>query len=274
MNQIIIRERVLDTFTFHEVLFIFEKDKLCICKNADRFKDRIISQTLIAEFNTTLIKVRSHGFFCDEITSDKIKKSNGIWLVANDCVPKGENKFENIPGRSQFYDMEIVDKDAAFITKLFDRVWPQSTSFPLSLYHGTMKVKREGIVHSGGLEESFGMLGDAVYLGTFWKASRFAAFDKKYHPQEGEVYRTLVFVKEFQQFPLEHWECFCCGLDISDHKGIWKLLFDGAHVNVGNKKGDLRNEEWAVKQRVQFITHVAGIQPYEYTPYKRNIKIV
>lgn len=274
MNQVIVRERLFNYITFHEYLFIPLDGKLCICRDIERFKDRIISQTLIAEMNTVIIKVRSTGFPCDEITSDKLKKSSGIWIVSNDCVPKGENKFENIPGKAQFYDLEIMEKDANFILKLCSRVWPGSQAYPLSLYHGTAKIKREGIVHNGGLQETFGMLGDAVYLGTFWKASRFAAFDKKYHAQEGEVFRTLVFVKEFQEFPLEHWACFCCGLDISDHKGIWKLLFDGAHVNIGNMKGQLRNEEWAVKQRVQFITHVAGIQPYEYTPYKRNIKIV
>jgi len=274
MNQIIVRERLYNNISFHEFLFIPIDGKLYICKNVERFKERILTQSFIAEMNTVIIKVKSTAFPCDEISSEKLKNSNGVWIVPNDCMPKGENKFEKIAGKAQFYDIEICEKDASHILKLCSKVWPGSQTYPMSLYHGTSKNRREEIVHDGGLQETFGMLGDAVYLGTFWKASRFAAFDKNYHAQEGEVYRTLVFVKEFQEFPLEHWACFCCDLDISDHKGIWKLLFDGAHVNIGNTKGKLRNEEWAVKQRVQFITHVAGIQSYEYTPYKRNIKIV
>jgi hypothetical protein len=142
-------------------------------------------------------------------------------------------------------------------------------------YHGTDAKNAESI-EKEGLKESWGMLGKAVYVGSFWKSCRFACFNKLYHAQPGKVFRVFAFAKVIEHFPNETWQCLCspeCKKSSSDHLGIWQIMNDGAHVNVGNIKGDLKNEEWAFKERFIHVTSFAEIQPYEYSPFKRNILI-
>lgn len=272
MQYVIIRERSFSSITFYEILFTWKDECLQLNQNVERFKERILSKQYIPECNVEIIKVISQPFLCDEVSQHKIIHTNGIWLVANDCIAKGENVYEGIPAKAQFYDVEICEKDCDLIKKLFNKL-NISMHYPLSLYHGTKNSLRKEIVKEG-LKESFGMLGDAIYVGTFWKACRFASFDKTYHHQDGCIFKILAFVKEIQNYPFEHWKCDCCSSEISDHKSIWKLIHDGAHVNIGKERGQLKNEEWAVKEHLQFITHVAECEKYEYTPYKRNIKII
>lgn len=122
------------------------------------------------------------------------------------------------------------------------------------------------------------MLGKAIYAANFWKACRFACFTKEYHDQEGVVLKILVFVNpdKFQTFPFIPWTCQCspeCKKSCSDHLGIWQIMYDGAHVKTGNEKGELKNEEWGIKERFVYITSYAEIKNYTFSPYKRNIEI-
>lgn len=273
----LVRERFLLNHKFYEFLFVYKDGKLVLSPWQTKFNGRVESHKFIAECNggEDLIIVKSQGFLKEEETSyEKIENSQGIWLVPNDCIEKGEYSPEKVPGIAQFYGIEIDKLDCKRVLHMCNKLFI-NVSFPISAYHGTEKSNQSAIFKDG-LKESFGMLGNAVYLGTFWKACRFACFTHDYFDRSGIVYRVLVFLKSFQEFPFESWKCECdnkCGGTMSDHSSLWKILHDGAHVSSGTEKGDLKNEEWAVKDRVVSLTHVAEIVPYHYNPLKRNIKI-
>jgi hypothetical protein len=77
-----------------------------------------------------------------------------------------------------------------------------------------------------------------------------------------------------ETFPRNGWTCQCCQNNICDHAGLWRIIFDGVHVTSENEKGKLKNDEWAMKDRYIISTHVGLLQPYEFTPFKRNMKLV
>ena len=273
----LIRERYFQSQKFFEFLFVYKDGELVLSPWQSKFTGRVESHRIIPECNggEDLILVKSQTFDKEEeISHDKLENSQGIWIVPNDCIEKGEYTPGGIEGIAQFYDTVINKKDCKRVLHICDKLFI-NINFPISAYHGTEKINQSQILKNG-IQESYGMLGHAVYLGTFWKACRFACFTKDYFAQPGIVYRVLVFLKSFQEFPFESWECSCdakCGSSISDHLSTWKLSHDGAHVSQGTQKGDLKNEEWAVKDRVITLTHVAEIVPYHYNPLKRNIKI-
>ena len=278
---IICRERKWNDITFFE--YLFEYDEKChnlkFARWNKRYENRIKENKIIHVNNNEIkfVTVNSTPFEMEEFTNYKIKNSQGIWLLSNDVLKKGENKFQEIEGKRSFFSLEICEKDAQLLELLLNKL-NISLHFPMVCYHGTDSVFAEKI-QKEGLKESWGMLGKAVYVGTFWKACRFACFDKEYHEQQGKVFRVLSFAQTIQNFPMDPitlWKCPCsedCNKHCSDHLGIWQIMNDGAHVEIGNEKGDLKNEEWAIKERFVFVTSYAEIQPYSYSPFKRNTQI-
>jgi len=278
---IICRNREWNDIHYKEFLFEYDikTNLLKLAKWHPRFNKRILTkeEIIIDTINYKCVTVDSKAFDMEEFSSYKIKNTQGIWLVPNDIVKKGENKFEKIEGKRCFFDVAIQEEDAQILEVFFDKQ-KISKDFPMVAYHGTDLIHAKSI-EKEGLKESWGMLGKAVYVGTFWKACRFACFDKQYHAQPGQVFRLYAFAKTFQHFPFDPeklWECPCsteCKKHCSDHLGIWQIMNDGAHVNIGNSKGNLKNEEWAFKERFVFLTSYAEIEPYTYNPFKRNIQI-
>jgi hypothetical protein len=162
---------------------------------------------------------------------------------------------------------------------------------PYSYYHGTTPQNMEGIEQNSFLS-SYGMLGTAVYFGTFWKAARFACLGQDYKFRDGIVIRTLLFVKSLKTLPEDGYSCSCCthpGHLISDHLGYWQEKYDALRVlpctkeigkcRDGTSKYLLRNEEWAVLPNKTVITHCAKIDPNtfsgpHYDPLHRAVKIL
>lgn len=268
--------------TFYEFLFLPIMQEKSLGKSLvlqlpnelpKRFEHRILEQKQTKHFHSCLVK--SNAFSNIEILStNHIMESEGIWLCANDVLKKGGNITEGIDGKRTFFSVDIDEESGKYL-ELFCHIHKISINFPLSLYHGTKftKESRESIF-TQGLQETNGMLGSAVYLGTFWKACRFAGFTKDYFNQEGEIYRVLCFPKLLETFPRIGWICQCCQNNICDHAGLWRIIFDGVHVTSENEKGKLKNDEWGMKDRYILSTHVCNLQSYEYSPYKRNMKII
>jgi len=263
--------------TFYEFLFLPFTDDHLILKLPNelpkRFENRILNKKQTKYF--TLFHVKSNAFENIEILSLKhIRESEGIWLCPNDVLKKSENLKEGIEGKRTFFSVEIDEESSKYL-ELFCNIQKISLDFPLCLYHGTKftKITRQSIL-TNGLQETNGMLGCGVYLGTFWKACRFAGFTKDYFNQEGEIYRVLCFPKLMETFPRIGWTCQCCQKNICDHAGLWRIIYDGVHVTSENEKGKLKNDEWAMKDRYILCTHTCNLQEYEYSPFKRNMKIV
>jgi hypothetical protein len=279
--MIIMRKRVWNNPNLENAIYFLEflivpfETKFILPKQfPSRFENRIKTKKTLVNFGDVYI-VNSSPFPNPENTTyKKLIESEGVWVVANDFLKKGEIQSENIPGKRSFMGIEI-NEECGNLIECFCFLEKISTSFPLSLYHGTKFTQDiHNSILKEGLQESQGMLGSCVYVGTFWKSCKYAAFTKDYHAQEGYLYRTLVMTSRIESFPRAGWECQCCNKNIADHCGLWKLIFDGVHVKNENEKGKLKNEEWGIKDRFVFITHFAKIIPYEYSPFKRNMRIV
>ena len=202
-------------------------------------------------------------------------KNNDVWIVANDCVAKGEFKPTNLAGISQFMGIQI-SKEACKLILDFD-----AGLTPLSLYHGTSETNKCKIVQDS-LDETIGMLGNGTYLGTLWKARRFACFSQDYQKQQGVIFRVLAFANTIKTVPLQNWKCSCCQSIISDHFSKWKEEeYDGIHALAckdqsgvckdGSAKYLLRNEEYCFKRSLLKCTHYieAFAKQNHYDPLER-----
>jgi hypothetical protein len=268
--MIIYRKRYWTNKFWLEYLFV---------PSTDHFE---LPKTLPPRYTNRIVKQNDHSIEVKSLYSDNFQSIHkhyllhclGIWLVANDCQ---NQHFMNIPIHNCD---EIID---------FDKINFKSLH-PLSLYHGTSKELLQECTKT--LNPSHGMLGFGIYLGTFWKACRFAVRDQSYHIRNGSILRYLVFPSNIIEFPRLNWTCLCqkCldndwAANISDHDTKWSLIGDAAHAspcqgigvrNDGQQKWALKNEEYCVNCPI-LLTHTANInldtvEPH-YDPYQRNIFI-
>jgi hypothetical protein len=125
------------------------------------------------------------------------------------------------------------------------------------MYHGTAECNVDTIKASG-LQPHAGMLGFGVYLGTFWKATRYACLTQSYKPQSGSVFRVFAFPTNLIELP-STWKCDCGCLtpEIADHKGALK---HDIHLSQSHLKRDgrVKNEEWVIKGKT-YIQQCARI---------------
>ena len=287
--MIVFRESELDNKQFHEYLVVCENG---ILKNPDtlpsRYQSRIHStQTIQDILCIKVLSLREKNV--QLITHDAFVKSLGQWIVADDCSARGS--FEDIPNMITFMTFKIDDETARQITAA-DFFLSRTISKPLSLYHGTKQCNVSNILKCG-LLPSIGMMGNAIYLGTVWKASRFAALSQTYEKQNGSIFRVLTFPISCVTFPRSSWQCSCekCQLNswasaIVDHCGLWQSTYDCAHVKTtkgegffkdGSQKYLIKNDEWAVISQT-FPTHYAAINTSSlflphYDPKFRDITI-
>jgi len=207
---------------------------------------------------------------------------HAVWITANDCVEKGGKP----------HCMSIPIHASACQSILSVSVILKDTP-PLVVYHGTAVTNVNAILKSG-LQESFGMLGNAIYGANVWKATRFACFGQDYVRRAGALFRVLLFPATIAEFPRNEWSCTCerCKLKpcsvICDHLALWKDFHQIAHANVTPSKGEktrtghdkflLKNEEWAFsKAAPHTVTHYALIEdasvPTHYDPENRDASI-
>jgi hypothetical protein len=63
---------------------------------------------------------------------------------------------------------------------------------PIIVYHGTAKDNVK-MISKEGLKPSMGMLGHAIYLGSFWKAYRYAIMNVDFALRPGALFRVMGF---------------------------------------------------------------------------------
>lgn len=101
-----------------------------------------------------------------------------------------------------------------------------------------------------------GMLGAAVYLGTFWKATRFAARTQDYKIRDGSVMRVLAFpqrdkiatlpkVGRILRKPGESVKDFAFR-EIADESGAWKEEYDGVYVGPSTERVGTKTDGTAI----------------------------
>jgi hypothetical protein len=300
---IVARIRESNQIYFLEFLLVFDTSKNMLSLPIvlpERYANRISNNFKLDNVNIYVVK----SCYDNEILSidlQLLKKNNGIWVIKNDFEKKG-GFGDLMNGIAQFMSVPIDDFSLLLINKtyscLFEHFKKFYTTFinPISLYHGTSLENIKNIKEHGLQVSKDGMLGSAIYFGTFWKACRFSSKTQDYKDiDNGCIIRTIVLTEFIQIVPRNNWKCECkkCfelgtnawGVDICDHDSKWKKTHDGIHAQVIpnlciQQKCALRNEEWAVKETVGLIlTHFAQIdnstlpKPH-YDPFWRKTKIL
>lgn len=197
-------------------------------------------------------------------TFDDIK-SNGIWICFGDTVRRGglSSVYGISLGPSVLSACKSIDKICEFMG---------CTKGPMVVYHGTHKDSMASILHEG-LKASFGMLGTAVYLGSFWKAFRFATLTQDYKKRPGAICRYYAFwptlvIRE------TYGPCACCASPVSDHTSVWKTIASAVFVKPGKH---IKNEEFACADSSWLLLdsygHAVATSDH-HEPLNRNLRIL
>jgi hypothetical protein len=106
--MILYRKRFLDSTTFYEYLVVYANGYLCQPDSLpERFANRTVGESEYV-YGTSMIEVTSKAFDeCEEMSMNKLIKGNGVWIVANDCVEKGDYAPERINGKAHYFNIPI-----------------------------------------------------------------------------------------------------------------------------------------------------------------------
>jgi hypothetical protein len=252
-----IRIRTFKTISFVEVFFIFDKNRLVVAQNVPRFDNRCTRIT------DTIMLVDSKAPTSCNLRTRANLVSDGLWCVESDWVAKGGypgTRFPpvqtktKIPYLSTLFGLPIqppMDPSSfAGVLRAVSQATNTLLQQPIVVYHGTAKDTAKHILKEG-LKPSYGMFGTAVYLGTFWKAYRFATLTQDYAARPGAIFRVLAF---WTQCICRNWKspaCFCpaCGgkPTFADHLETWKKSAQVVWIYPEERDGKfiVRNEEHA-----------------------------
>jgi len=184
--------------------------ELLVCRDAQSLQlppkvpEKYSQRILKSHCNVHLIRSASHTE--STLTNLELLK-DGIWICEGDC-----EEFGGV-GASVFGIELSTEAQGAFLTHK-DLLCSWSTvpwRKSRVAYHGTSFENYLGIC-ANGFKCTFGMLGTGVYLGSFWKACRFAARDQEYKFREKPSVLRVVWSCEDHQvlhFPRKIMYCFC-----------------------------------------------------------------
>jgi len=221
------------------------------------------------------------------VSINNIRKNEGEWLCSGDCIPRGKFMPTNQEEKCTYFGVEIDKTQAQAILKLDDILCKsENVDAYTVVYHGSNISNLQGILEEG-IKETYGMVGQGCYLGTYWKASRFACWGQEYKMQQGCIFRCFVTAKKVFSLPCDSWKCSCCKSIISDHTNTLIkendcIFVDPPQYSVGlcrdgSPKYLLRNEEWCSKKEFVKIINYAFLDLTSYSstydPNYRNIKI-
>lgn len=207
--------------------------------------------------------------------------ANGVWVVEDDFSEVGGIEGLGIVPRATVFGIPIADEARAIYHTVAPYL-PRATVAPLAVYHGT-DASAVPHIQKEGLQPSHGMLGEAVSVGTFWKATRYASRTHRYAwRQQGVLVRAYLDPGRTRVLDGTGKACPCadCGAvraraaayaqlrglpptydaertRVADHGGTWKADHDTAHVGVvvcsgggvnsaGTPMYANKNAEWAV----------------------------
>jgi hypothetical protein len=229
--------------------------------------------------------------FTSTFTTTSMCMTEGLWITDGDFVPRGEIQ-ESISGIINIFGIPIstdtIEKWKQVILQF--QTYPSQFStcrIPIVLYHGTSKSNFASILNTG-LEESRGMLGQGVYLGSFWKACRFACRTHDYRRIDDPlVFRVIVLATSIQTQPSQRCRCSQCEEDQSllplytDHYSYWRKRHDMIYLPSTKLKNKyiVKNAEWAVKKNTITIQQAVDIDSSSvdwenYNPFQRDIQFL
>jgi hypothetical protein len=217
--------------------------------------------------------------FDTSLTTDQASlRVNGLWINRNDGSARG--------GVSPAVFGIPLSK------RVIESLWLLPASIVQIAYHGTSEDAWKSISESKTLRASPGQIGTGVYVGSFWKACRFALRDQSYAWRESNrVLRVLWKAETIDSYPaLKACSCltFCTGrlkekAHACDHDRNWATeKLDGAELRIGQYSDGTwitRNEEWVVNPnsilRLGEAVHVVRTSACQtvYDPYQRDLKI-
>jgi len=215
-------------------------------------------------------------------------KSHGMWITEDDTRPRG-----NVSAR-----VFGIPLSASVCSGWLAIPTVVSKSGPWRVcvgYHGTdASVLPSIFTHS--LSPSLGQLGMGVYVGSFWKACRFAVRDQEYAFRKDPVVIRVLWLCDTQKqlvFPRKS-PCRCasfcarksdekrraCGHDIFwPTQDVWQSGFLPP-CQFSDGKWITRNEEWVMPssalERLQQVVRIdlASVNGPHYDPEQRNIEIL
>ena len=236
-------------------------------------------------------------------------QERGVWAVDADFIERGAVPRSSVRECASVWNIPIATQARAVWAHAREKT-RAGTIEPLAVYHGTSIAAVKNIKKTG-FQPSHGMLGRAIYVGTFWKSVRYASRSADYGlRQQGEavVFRALLHVGRCTEFDGTGTPCRCetCATSraqassrvdaavddertrVADHNGTWQLSFDTAHVPVvqSSRSTDTkpvfvtRNEEWAVaKSEALWVQAVAlldmeSVDKPHWNPLQRNQRIL
>lgn len=218
-----------------------------------------------------------------QITNVSSLERCGIWLCGGDAEERGGVPKLGVPATASVFGIPLSSRLREALQKL-----------PCTLrvvYHGTGEENFASICATG-LLTTFGQLGTGVYLGSFWKACRFAGRDQdyKYRPRP-LVLRVLVHKVAEVVYPKQPKSpCICplckdktadrasaCAHTVTWTGGSCGTLEIGCFEDGG---WITKNEEWVyspsdiVRLGEAVRLDKSSIAGPHYDPLQRDIRIV
>jgi len=302
MYYLYCRKRTHRDYHFIEFYACFQNGFLCLPESrATRFQGRsvgpedIIRQVPFGPLmnmsltRPTYIGSETSSFTVvpvDSKSSGVVKRENseirasGTWLTYNDVVPKGGPIGASV---AVYYGVPI---DISVFRVLYHgmtaiwascfKTWPVKFTEPFVVYHGTSKANIKSIL-SAGLKPSPGMLGNAIYFGSFWKAFRFATLTQDYQRRPGAIFRCYAFWARPYYKTLQSGPCTCgCNVQGSDHLATWTSFGDAVFL-VPEVGSSVKNEEYACQTADPILIDgiaYAEAQTEHHEPLNRTLQIL
>ena len=258
----------------------------------ERFQHRMYSKLTLAA-DIELVHVASVPSGVHKTSYEYITK-HGIWISFGDAIPRGQvssvygfHLSERIVKVLTLYSDSIESWLAASASTDGALAWPLLR--PLVVYHGTHKDTSKQILHEG-LKPSFGMLGHAIYFGSFWKAFRFATLTQDYKPRPGAIMRYYAFWPKVYERNL-YGPCCCarCSATISagssatsrgpliaDHDSEWAkhapavLVVPEAGKPISNEEFASTNDSMVLLESIAYAESTTT----HHEPLNRNLQII
>jgi hypothetical protein len=195
--------------TIWEFLVFLIEDKLSLPVHIpSQYSHRILKHDSESEWCVIQSKVHPTS---TRTSMDLLAK--GIWICEGDCqafgnvgpsvfgVPLCQNAVKTFYHHKQkLFDYQTQEHGST-------STWKQARV----AYHGTSEENYRGICDTG-FRCTFGMLGTGLYLGSFWKACRFAARDQDYKLRDSPTVLRVIWICSEEQlllFPRPILYCLC-----------------------------------------------------------------
>jgi hypothetical protein len=206
-------------------------------------------------------------------------KKNGTWLAYHDVVPKGGPIG---PSVATYFGLAVSPLLYRLLYNSMKNIYTELewtiNAHPFVVYHGTARSSAKSILENG-LKPTEGMLGRAVYFGSFWKAFRFASLTQDYKKRPGAILRCYAFwTTPYFMAPDKVCKCAKCLIGPvpgADHDGQWQSIAECIFLYPWHG-GPIKNEEYASinadKIMIDSIGHcTANTEHHE--PLNRNLTI-